>query len=433
MKPLQGEDLRFDLQLEFREAIFGCEKEILIWHLEACQTCRGQGFQRTLKDRLKGLQPTVCGKCNGDGLITVCKDLKVTIPAGVDDLTRLRIAREGDAGKFGGPCGDLYIYLFVNEDQEFEREDDTILSEITITQEQALKGCQLEINTLDGAAKIAIPAQVQHNTAIAVKDRGVPQLGSPSRRGKHLVTIKIERPKTDQDRSLEREMMCKALEKLDNGDEEAALKILNNTIKLEPVNAEIYSLRGVISHSLGGIENWRAAIKDFTRALRINPEYVDAFYYRAYAKDDLSHYISAIQDYTYALQIDSNYTLAYYRRGRVHFQQRNYKNAIEDLSQAIRGSFEWGDVDPCEVYTCRGVAHSALENYEKASEDFSSALKINPHDAFAYEKQADNYVSSGDFKAGIESYRKSADLYQSQGKSDDRQRILDTLERLQLS
>lgn len=447
MRVLQGEDLRFDLQLEFREAIFGCEKDILIQHLEACQACRRQGVQRGFKDWLKDVQPTICNQCNGDGGITVRKNLKITIPAGVDDLTRLRITQEGDAGKFGGSCGDLYVYLFVNEDQELEREGCNILSEITITQDQALTGCQLEITTVDGAAKITIPSKTQHNAVVTVQNHGVPQLGSPSHRGKHLVTVKLKRPQDNQDHLFNQAIMDKAQEKLSNGDGESALTILNNAIKLDPVNAEVYCLRGEIHHHLGGIENddtcaptlnpgyahWCAAIKDYTCALRINPEYAHAFYCRAYTKDTLSHYISAIQDYTYALQIDSNYAPAYYRRGRVHFQQRDYKKAVEDFNQAIRVSFEWGDVDPCEVYTCRGIAHSALENYEKAGEDFNFALKINPNDAFAYENQASNYVLLGDNQAGVECYGKAADLYLHQGKNDDHQRILHILEKLQLS
>jgi len=268
---------------------------------------------------------------------------------------------------------------------------------------------------------------------LTVKNRGVPQLGSPARRGKHLVTVKVKRFQSDQDRSLDRAIMDKALEKLNSGNGEGALKILNEAIQYDSVNAEAYCLRGEIYHYLGGIENWRAAIKNYACALRIHPEYAYAFYCRAYAKDALSHYISAIQDYTYALQIDSNYAPAYYRRGRIHFQQRDYKKAVEDFSQAIRVSFEWGDVDPCEVYTCRGIVYSALENYEKAGEDFSAALKINPHDPFACENQASNYVLLGDCLAGIESYRKALELYQRQGKNGDHQRILSILEELQLS
>lgn len=194
MRPVPGEDLRFDLQLEFREAVLGCEKDILIQHLEACQMCRGQGSHRGFRDWLKGVKPTICSQCDGNGRITVRKNLKITIPAGVDDLTRLRVSHEGDAGKFGGSWGDLYVFLFVNEDEELEREGDTILSELTITSDQALAGCQLEINTVDGAAKVVIPAKSQHNTIVAIQNHGVPQLGSPSRRGKHLVTVKSSVP-----------------------------------------------------------------------------------------------------------------------------------------------------------------------------------------------------------------------------------------------
>ncbi len=101
----RGEDIRLDLKLEFHETVFGCEKQIKVVHLETCSICSGAG--QTNDDK--------CGSCNGLGLNPVAKELKITIPAGVDNGTRLRVANEGDAGLRGSPSGDLYIYLFVSE------------------------------------------------------------------------------------------------------------------------------------------------------------------------------------------------------------------------------------------------------------------------------------------------------------------------------
>jgi molecular chaperone DnaJ len=103
----RGEDLRIDLKLEFREAIFGCEKQIEIVHLETCSICSGTGQINEHK----------CENCNGLGLNNVAKKMKITIPAGVDSGIRLRVANEGNAGLRGSPSGDLYIYLFVQPEQ----------------------------------------------------------------------------------------------------------------------------------------------------------------------------------------------------------------------------------------------------------------------------------------------------------------------------
>lgn len=171
--PLRGDDLRLDLRLEFREAVFGGEKEIRINHMENCGTCRGSGAKPGTQPRVCSTcsgsgqvrratrtpfgsftQVSVCPMCNGSGQVIedrceVCggrgqkqetKKLKITIPAGVDNGTRLRISGEGDAGQRGGPPGDLYVYLFVNDDPEFRRDGTNVLSEIEVSYLQAIFG-----------------------------------------------------------------------------------------------------------------------------------------------------------------------------------------------------------------------------------------------------------------------------------------------------
>ncbi|MDY7013771.1 MAG: molecular chaperone DnaJ, partial [Cyanobacteriota bacterium] len=225
--PIRGDDLRLDLSLEFREAIFGGEKEIRIPHLETCQVCNGTGakpgtgsktcptcngtgqIRRSTRTPFGSFaQVSTCPTCNGEGQIIekkceACggvgrtqenKKLKITIPAGVNNGTRLRVAREGDAGSRGGTPGDLYVYLYVKEDKEFKRENINILSEITISYLQAILGCRLEINTVDGPLEVTIPAGTQPNTELRLEERGVPKLGNPVSRGDHILTVRVDIP-----------------------------------------------------------------------------------------------------------------------------------------------------------------------------------------------------------------------------------------------
>ncbi len=225
--PIRGDDLRLDLKLDFREAVFGGEKEIRISHLETCTNCSGSGAK-------PGTRPKTCSTCGGNGQVRratrtpfgsftqvstcptcggsgqmieekceVCggngqkqeaKKLKITIPAGVDNGTRLRVSGEGDAGQRNGPPGDLYVYLFVNEDPEFQRDGINILSQLKISYLQAILGCRLEVNTVDGPVEATIPPGTQPGTVITLENRGVPRLGNPTSRGDHLITIMVEIP-----------------------------------------------------------------------------------------------------------------------------------------------------------------------------------------------------------------------------------------------
>jgi molecular chaperone DnaJ len=225
--PIRGDDLRLDLKLGFKEAIFGGEKEIKIPHLESCQVCEGTGAKpgtsRKTCPTCGGsgqvrrasrtpfgtfAQVSACPTCNGEGQIIeekceACggvgrkqetKKLKITIPAGVDNGTRLRVSREGDAGLRGGAPGDLYVYLFVEADQEFHREGININSEISISYLQAILGCRLKVNTVDGKEDLTIPAGLQPNTVLTLENRGVPKLGNPVSRGDQLITVRVEIP-----------------------------------------------------------------------------------------------------------------------------------------------------------------------------------------------------------------------------------------------
>lgn len=226
--PTRGDDLRLDLKLEFREAVFGGEKEIRISHLETCNTCEGSGAK-------PGTRPHTCSTCNGSGQVrraartpfgsftqvSVCptcngggqviddkcetcggrgqrqetKKLKITIPAGVDNGTRLRVTGEGDAGQRNGPAGDLYVYLYVAQDPEFRREGNNILSDLKVSYIQALLGSRVDVNTVDDKPhEVLIPPGTQPGTVLTLESKGVPKLGNPVARGDHLITVYVDIP-----------------------------------------------------------------------------------------------------------------------------------------------------------------------------------------------------------------------------------------------
>ena len=225
--PARGDDLRLDLKLEFREAVFGGEKQIRIPHLELCQVCNGTGakpgtgvrtcttcsgsgqVRRSTRTPFGSFaQVSVCPTCNGVGEVIeqkceACggvgrkqetKKLKITIPPGVDNGTRLRVSGEGDAGARGGNAGDLYVYLFVESDNEFTRDGINIKSEISISYLQAILGCRLDVNTVDGTEGLTIPPGTQPDTVLTLENKGVPKLGNPVSRGDHLITIRVSIP-----------------------------------------------------------------------------------------------------------------------------------------------------------------------------------------------------------------------------------------------
>lgn len=225
--PVRGDDLRLDLRLEFKEAIFGGEKEIRIKHLETCETCTGSGakpgtrpqgcstcggsgqVRRATRTPFGSFtQVSVCPNCNGTGQVIedkcstcggrglneVTKKLKINVPAGVDNGTRLRVANEGDAGKRSGPPGDLYVFLSVAPDPKFKRDGINILSEVKISYLQAILGCIFEVETVDGPTRLTIPAGTQPGTVLTLENKGVPKLGNPVSRGDHLITVLVEIP-----------------------------------------------------------------------------------------------------------------------------------------------------------------------------------------------------------------------------------------------
>lgn len=224
--PARGNDLRYDLEITFQEAVFGVEKELEVPRLETCSHCGGSGAEpgttpircpqcngsgeiRRAQQTILGqfVNVTACPRCNGEGEIvttpcSVCKGQKrvrvtrklaVSIPAGVDDDMRIRLAGEGEPGERGGPAGSLYVMLHVKPHGLFQRQDNDILLDLPVNIVQASLGAEVDVPTLDGPTKLTIPAGTQNGTVFRLKGKGVPVLRS-NRRGDQLITSRVVVP-----------------------------------------------------------------------------------------------------------------------------------------------------------------------------------------------------------------------------------------------
>ncbi|MBR5796799.1 MAG: molecular chaperone DnaJ [Phascolarctobacterium sp.] len=224
--PQRGADLRFDLEITFEEAAFGLEKEINLYRDETCDHCHGEGAEPGSKvescpecngtgyvrftqntmfgqmvnerpcSRCKGEGKIIsepCKECRGKGTVKRNKKLKVKIPAGVDNGSRLRVSGEGEAGAKGGPSGDLYVYLFVKPHKFFERDGTTVLCEVPINIVQATLGADIKVPTLDGQVTMKVPEGTQPGKVLRLKGKGIPSLRGGSR-GDQLVRIKVVVP-----------------------------------------------------------------------------------------------------------------------------------------------------------------------------------------------------------------------------------------------
>ncbi|KAI3712062.1 hypothetical protein L1987_70611 [Smallanthus sonchifolius] len=218
---IKGEDIRYDMTLEFSAIIFGTEKEFELSHLETCDVCTGTGAKVGSKMRIC----STCGgrgqvmrteqtpfgmfsQCSGEGRIRVKKDIKVKIPPGVSKGSILRVAGEGDAGPKGGPPGDLFVYLEVEEIAEIQRDGVNLLSSVSISYLDAILGTIVKVKTVEGMTELQIPAGTQPGDILVLAKKGVPKLNRPTIRGDHLFTIKVTIPKriSDQERELLEEL-----------------------------------------------------------------------------------------------------------------------------------------------------------------------------------------------------------------------------------
>jgi molecular chaperone DnaJ len=209
-RPQRGQDLRYDLEIGFEEAVFGMTAEIQVPRMEhcsrcsgsgaepgsgssTCQTCRGRG-EVTYQQGFLSVRRT-CGTCGGSGQVirhpcTHCRGqgtervnrkLKVNIPAGVDDGNRLRLSNEGQPGHKGGPPGDLYVVLKVKEHPFFERHESDLHCTIPINVAQAALGAEIEIPTLEEPHLLKIPEGTQNGAQFRIRNKGVPHVNGSGR------------------------------------------------------------------------------------------------------------------------------------------------------------------------------------------------------------------------------------------------------------
>ncbi len=198
----RGADLRFELELDLEQAVFGTEKTIRIPSLSECETCGGSGAAKgsspktcetcgghgqvrvqqsifTIQQpcpRCKGRGKIIsnpCDTCLGQGRVRKEKSLAVTVPAGVDSGDRIRLTGEGEAGRNGGPAGDLYVEVRVREHAIFEREGANLSCEVPISFTAAALGGTVEVPTLDGEVVLKIPAETQSGRVFRVRNKGV--------------------------------------------------------------------------------------------------------------------------------------------------------------------------------------------------------------------------------------------------------------------
>ena len=225
--PERGLDIRYDLEIDFLEAVNGCTKKISVDTFDECKTCKGQGVKpgsklksctscnglgevRQVSESFFGhvtrittcptcrgegkIPEEVCKTCDGKGRENVSKPVEIKVPCGIDNGARLRWGGKGEAGRRGGPPGDLYVVIYVKEHEIFQREGLNILVRQKILFSQAVLGSDVKVPTVEGEKTLNIPAGIQTGTILKMQGLGVPKLNSPSRKGDQLVEIVVETP-----------------------------------------------------------------------------------------------------------------------------------------------------------------------------------------------------------------------------------------------
>ncbi|MBE6916548.1 MAG: molecular chaperone DnaJ [Ruminococcaceae bacterium] len=224
--PMRGENVGARLELTFEEAAIGCEKEVAAQRIEncgachgsgsadgaveTCSYCRGAGQVRTTQNFMGfNMQSTsVCPQCNGRGKVvknpcSTCRGkgkvrrtqkIKVKVPAGVDQGQSVRVRGEGCVGTNGGPNGDLLVEISIRRHPVFTRENFTVCCEVPLSFTQAALGAKIQVPTLDGKVEFDIPEGTQTGTTFTLREKGIPYVNNPRRRGDHRFTVVVETP-----------------------------------------------------------------------------------------------------------------------------------------------------------------------------------------------------------------------------------------------
>ncbi|MCP5230092.1 molecular chaperone DnaJ [Accumulibacter sp.] len=232
----RGADLRYNLEITLEQAAFGTETKIRIPTMEVCEACHGSGAkagtqpktcptcqgsgQVRLQQGFFSIQQTCpkchgtgrfvadpCAPCHGAGRVKQHKTLAVKIPAGVDEGDRIRLSGEGEHGVNGGPSGDLYVQIHLKAHAVFQREQNDLHCEMPISFTTAALGGEIDIPTLDGAAKVRIPPETQSGKAFRLRGKGIKSVRSHAH-GDLLCHVVVETPVhlTERQKELLREL-----------------------------------------------------------------------------------------------------------------------------------------------------------------------------------------------------------------------------------
>ncbi len=245
--PMQGADLRYDLTISFMDAVHGTEQEIDITKRETCWTCEGtgvrpghkpqtcatcrgtgqvsrsQGFFRvaTPCPDCQGQGQVItapCADCHGGGLIRKTKKVSLKIPAGVDTGARMRLRGEGEGGRRGGPSGDLYVVIHVDQHEYFQREGDIIYLLFPLSMSQATLGCTIDIPTIHGETSFTFPAGTQPGQSFTIKGEGAPSLRTKGN-GNMIIESKVLIPEKLTKKQVELLNEFAKIEEAKNSDE----------------------------------------------------------------------------------------------------------------------------------------------------------------------------------------------------------------------
>ncbi len=218
----RGSDLRYDMEITLEEAAFGVEKEIEVRKLNTCDKCQGSGAEagsRTINcptcggrgqvitsrgffhvsqtcPRCHGVGQIIekpCRACGGEGRVEKASRIKLKIPAGIADDSRLRSARNGEAGIRGGPPGDLYVVIHVKEHEIFQREEDNLYCEVPVAFTLAALSGEIAVPTLEGKANLKVPAGTQSGQMFKLRGKGIVNVNGRER-GDLLVRLIVEVP-----------------------------------------------------------------------------------------------------------------------------------------------------------------------------------------------------------------------------------------------
>ena len=221
-----GEDLEFQIDISFSEAMHGTVKKLSITRLDVCPVCHGSGAvgteqvcptcggsgqvtQTSGKMRFQvtcsrcggsGKLRSVCRNCGGEGRVARVDSLDVRIPPGAKTGSRVRVPARGNAGPHGGAPGDLYIILNVQPHPFFERRGDDLYTVVPVTVPEASLGAKVEVPTIDGRAQVRIPPGTSSGKKLRLREKGVPSMRDPSKRGDQIIEVQVIVPKPEDER-----------------------------------------------------------------------------------------------------------------------------------------------------------------------------------------------------------------------------------------